>query len=102
MTTQSKSVVASVVAALFAVAALNVYAADQVRSAGASDKPGRALEEGTVKSGGASSRPARAVDHGVVRTSKNKKLHDRAIAGGAVKSQGTSDKTSRAADQPSK
>ena len=102
MNTHSKTVVAMMVAALFAVTAFSAQAGDQVRSAGASDKPGRALEEGTVKSGGASSRPARAVDHGVVRTSKNKKLHDRAIAGGAVKSQGTSDKTSRAADQPSK
>jgi hypothetical protein len=49
MKTQSKSVVASVVAALFAVAAFNIHAADQVKSGGSSDRPARALDAEGVK-----------------------------------------------------
>jgi len=102
MKIQSKFAVASAVAALFAVAAFNIHAAEAVKSGGDSNKPARAIEDGQSKSLGVSTKPARAVDDGAVKTSKKKKAHDRAIEGGAVKAQGTSDKASRAANQANK
>jgi hypothetical protein len=102
MKIRSKFAVASAVAALFAVAALNIHAAEAVKSDGDSNKPARAIEDGQSRSMGVSTKPARAVDDGTVKTSKKKKAHNRAIEGGAVKAPGTSEKASRAADQKSK
>jgi len=44
-----------------------------VKSAGTSDKPGRAVDDGSVKSGGAASKPARAVDSEKKPAKKKKK-----------------------------
>jgi hypothetical protein len=118
MKTQSKSVVASVVAALFAVAAFNIHA-DEVKSGGSPDRPARALDADDVKSQGASSKPGRALDDGGAVKAPNKKKHGRAVEGeraamprtgqpgndldeSTVKSQGPSDKASRAANKESK
>jgi hypothetical protein len=84
MKTQSKSVVASAVAALFAVAAFNVFAAEPVKAGGPSDKPGRALDEDTVKSQGASTKPGRALDDGTVTAPNKPKSYARAIDDGTV------------------
>ena len=95
MNTYSKIVVATMVAALFAVAAFSVQAGDKVKAGGPSDrparsldaesaksqgpssKPGRSLDDMSVRSQGASNKPGRAFDE-VVKTSKAKKAHSRA------------------------
>ena len=101
MKIQPKSVVVSLVAALFAVAALSVHAADPVKSGGSLDRPARALDAETVKSQGASSKPGRAIEgeHAALpRTGKpGNELDD-----STVKSRGASDRPGRAADKASK
>ena len=56
-----KKLIAALVAGMFAAATVTAFAADPVKSAGATDKPGRAADEGkdSVKSGGASEKPGR-------------------------------------------
>jgi hypothetical protein len=65
MTTQSRfntRLVASVFAALFAVAGTAAFAGDSVKAGGPSDKPGRSIEDSAVKARGATEKPGRTAD----------------------------------------
>jgi hypothetical protein len=81
MTTQSKSAVTSVVAALFAVAAFGIHAADEVKSGGPSDRPARALDADSVKAQGASDKAGRALEEDAPVKAPNKKRYSRQADG---------------------
>lgn len=85
-------------AASLLVVSLPGYSADEVKAGGPSDKPGRAIEDGTVKSGGASTKPGRAVDDGSVKSGGAGTKPGRAVDDGTVKSGGATDKPGRAVD----
>lgn len=71
-----KKLIASLIAGLFAAVAYSAIAADAVKAGGATDKPGRAIDESSaVKSGGAASatKPGRAADEEKDKDKKAKK-----------------------------
>jgi hypothetical protein len=79
-----KKLLATLITALFATVAYSALAADPVKT-GPTDKPGRAIDDGTVKSGGATDKPGRAVDDS-----------------STVKSGGATDKPGRTVDEQKK
>ena len=79
------------------------YAAEDVKSGGNMNKPGRAIDDGSVKSGGNSNKPGRALDDGSVKSGGASDKPGRAVEdGSAVKSGGAMTKPGRAADADKK
>jgi Ni/Co efflux regulator RcnB len=72
-----KKLLATLVAALFAGATFAAMAADPVKATGATDKPGRTVDDSsnTVKSGGSADKPGRTADEEGAKKHKKKKKH---------------------------
>lgn len=61
-------------AAVFAATTFSALAEDPVKAGGATEKPGRAVDEAkTVKSGGSADKPGRAVDEAGAKPKKHGK-----------------------------
>jgi hypothetical protein len=63
-----RTLISALAAAGILMFSLPGYSADDVKTGGASDKPGRAIEDGSVKSGGASTKAGRAVEDSSVKS----------------------------------
>ncbi len=61
MTTQSKTIAASEIAALFVVAVFNVYAGDPDKAGGSSDKARGSLDNDAAKSQGTNGKPGQHI-----------------------------------------
>jgi hypothetical protein len=86
-------------ATLLSVLSVGLAQAQDVKTGGNYDRPGRAIDEEAVKWRGASDKPGRAIDDNTVRNGANYDKPGRALDEDTVKSRGASDKPGRALEE---